>query len=161
MKQIKTSAQILAQMLGYSHYKPLRNMFFAREFIELLNPAQQALIATAYIKKDCLMIIVKHQVAYQELNHDDTKKWLKTLIKIYAKEQPLSEFNRIKELKIVLDRHFYKPTPPQKKRKFYLEISKGEFKNILSNPNLHEKFEQIREKIKKNNELCEDLEDVD
>lgn len=149
MKKIKTAAQILAQMLNFGHYKPLKDMFFVREFISLLSPAHQALIATAYIKKDCLMIIAKHQVASQELNHDDTKKWLKSLIKIYAKKQPLSEFERVRELKIVVDRHFYKPrTAPKKKSKKFIELSKGEFKNHLSDPILHEKFEKIRETVR-------------
>ena len=150
MKKLKNTTTIIAELMKQHSYHPLKKMLFARDFLSLMNPAHQGLISKILIKKDTLMILVKHSSAYQELNHDDTKKSIKYLIKIYAKTNPLSEFDKIKELKIFTDRHFVQPIKKtQKKQKSsFLELSKGEFKNPFKDEALFEKFEEIRQAIK-------------
>lgn len=150
MKKLKKTPEIVAELMKTHHYQPLKQMFFARDFVALMSKAHQNLISKVLIKNDTLMILVKHPAAYQELNHDDTKKSIKVLIKIYAKANPLSEFERIKTLKIFTDRHFAPPVKKtQKKQKnSFLELSKGEFKNSFSDETLFAKFEKLRETIK-------------
>lgn len=149
MKKLKQTPAIIAELMGTHHYKPLKKIFFAQDFLRLMNPAHQALISKIFIKNDSLMILVKHPAAYQELNHDDTKKSIKILIKIYAKANPLSEFECVKSVKILTDRDFMPALKSgEKKQKFFLELSKGKFKNPFSNEILFEKFEKIRQAIK-------------
>lgn len=150
MKKLKKPPAIIAELMGNSHFRPLKKMFFARDFLRTMNPAHQVLISKILIKKDTLMILTKHALGYQELNHDDTKKSIKILIKIYAKAHPFSEFSQIKTLKIFTDRHFAPPAKKVKKKQksYFLELSKGEFKNPFKSPILHEKFEKIRQAIK-------------
>lgn len=149
MKKLKPAASVIAELAMY-HCKPLQKMFYARDFLALMNKAHQRLISKIFIKNDSLMILVKHSSAYQELNHDDTKKSIKVLIKIYAKANPLSEFDKIKTLKIFTDRHFAPSVKKSKKIKknSFLELSQAKFKNSFTNPILFEKFEQVRQAIK-------------
>lgn len=149
MKKLKTMPAVTAELMKTHHYQPLKQMFFARDFVALMSKAHQKLISKVFIKNDTLMILVKHPAAYQELNHDDTKKSIKLLIKIYAKANPLSEFERIKTLKILTDRHFAPPVKKaQKKQKnSFLELSKGKFRNSFSDETLFAKFEKLRESI--------------
>lgn len=149
MKKLKTTPAIIAELIRAHHYQPLKKMFFTRDFLHLMNKAHQPLISKILIKNDTLMILVKHSSAYQELNHDDTKKSIKVLIKMYAKANPLSEFDKIKTLKIFTDRYF---TPPlkkvQKKQKnSFLELSCAKFRNSFSDPVLFDRFEKIRQVI--------------
>lgn len=148
MKKLKKMPAVIAELMNTHHYQPLKKTLFAREFLALMNKAHQSLISKVFIKNDTLMILVKHPAAYQELNHDDTKKSIKVLIKIFAKTNPLSEFERIKTLKIFTDRHFVPPPKKRKKtQKNFLELSKGEFKNSFTDETLFAKFEKLRETI--------------
>ncbi|NDJ28169.1 hypothetical protein GW575_09475 [Campylobacter sp. MIT 19-121] len=108
----------------------------------------QNLISKIFIKKQLLIILTKSNVGYQELNHDNTKKSIKKLIKIYANTNSLSDFDQINELKILTDRNFKLPTKSAKKKKFFLELSKGEFKNTCKNELLYQDFEDLRAVIK-------------
>ena len=150
MKKLKTTTAIIAELMKQHSYAPLKKLLFARDFLLLMNPAHQALISKVFIKKDILMILVKHPAAYQELKHDDTKKHIKYLIKIYARQNPLSEFDKIKELKIFTDRHFVPPIQKieKKQKSSFLELSRGEFKNSFKDESLFNKFEEIRQAIK-------------
>lgn len=148
MKKLKQTPTVIAELMRTHRYQPLKKIFFVQDFLRLMNPAHQALISKIFIKNDILMILVKHSAAYQELNHDDTKKSIKILIKIYTKANPLSEFECIKSVKILTDRDFMPALKSgEKKQKFFLELSKGEFKNPFSNEILFEKFEKIRQAI--------------
>ncbi len=150
MKKLKTTNTLIAELMKEHGFTPLKKMLFAKDFLLLMNPAHQKLISKIFIKNDILMILVKHSVAYQELNHDDIKQGIKLLIKIYANKQPLSEFDKIKELKIFTDRHFKEPVKKRakKQKSSFLELSKGEFKNPFKDEVLFEKFEKIRQAIK-------------
>lgn len=149
MKKLKAAPALIAELMGTYHYQPLKKMFFTRDFLHLMNKAHQPLISKILIKNDTLMILVKHSSAYQELNHDDTKKSIKVLIKMYAKANPLSEFDKIKTLKVFTDRHFIPPLQKVKKKQknSFLELSQAKFKNSFSDPVLFERFEKIRQAI--------------
>lgn len=150
MKKLKTTPAITAELMGSHYYQPLQKTFFTRDFLALMNKTHQSLISKILIKNDILMILVKHSSAYQELNHDDTKKSIKVLIKNYAKINPLSEFDKIKTLQIFIDKHFvpsFKKSQKKQKNSF-LELSQAKFKNSFSDPVLFDKFEKIRQAIK-------------
>ncbi|WP_243832622.1 hypothetical protein [Campylobacter sp. US33a] len=115
-----------------------------------MSPAHQNLIEKIFIKNTLLTIITKNPSGYQELNHDNTKKSIKFLIKIYAKENPLSPFEQIEEIKVFSRRYLSEPkiTSPIKQNT-YLELSNGLFVNHCENPILFQKFENLRKAIQK------------
>ncbi|TQR27307.1 hypothetical protein DMB91_04775 [Campylobacter sp. MIT 97-5078] len=126
----------------------MKRNFYCKDFLSLLSPMHQNLISRIFIKKQLLVILTKSNVGYQELNHDNTKKSIKKLIKIYANANSLSDFDQINELKILTDRNFKLPKKSVKKKKFFLELSKGEFKNTCKNKLLYQGFEDLRAVIK-------------
>ena len=165
MEKIKNTQQILEELI-HTHnehneqpYKKMRN-FFYQDFLTYLSPGHQKLILKIYLKNQILNIIVKHQVAYQELNHDNTKFYIKKLIKDYVNFKPnhffsqsIKENGGVKEVKI-----FFLKTPQQNIKNdkndeeetnyHHIELSLGEFKNNFENKELHLKFEKIRALIK-------------
>lgn len=149
-KRIKNSSAIINDLMSKSHYQPLKSLFFCKDFLNSFPPAKQRLIARIYIKNHILYIITLHPAAFQELNHDSSKIYIKVLIKKYAQVYPLSEFSSIKELKIFTQKYNKtlenneNPTP----KKPYIELSLAKFKNKFENENLAKKFEELREIIK-------------
>ncbi|TKX28080.1 hypothetical protein CQA38_09130 [Campylobacter sp. MIT 12-5580] len=148
MKKLKPASSIIASLCQERHFAPLKRNFYCKDFLSLLSPMHQNLISKIFIKKQLLIILTKSNVGYQELNHDNTKKSIKKLIKIYANTNSLSDFDQINELKILTDRNFKLPTKSAKKKKFFLELSKGEFKNTCKNELLYQGFEDLRAVIK-------------
>lgn len=149
-KRIKNSTAIINDLMSKSHYQPLKSLFFCKDFLNSFPPAKQSLIARIYIKNNILNIVTLHSAAFQELNHDSSKIFIKVLIKKYAQIYPLSEFSSIKELKIFTQKYNKvlenneNPTP----KKPYIELSLARFKNKFENENLAKKFEELRQIIK-------------
>ncbi|WP_049984574.1 hypothetical protein [Campylobacter peloridis] len=106
------------------------------------------MISRLFIKNNTLIILVKHHVAYLELNHDNTKKTIKNLIKNYTLAKPSSNFTQVENIKILTEKNITKnfETKITKKQSF-LELSNGKFTNNIQNIFLYEKFENIREAI--------------
>ncbi|EAK2561292.1 hypothetical protein BUK38_07140, partial [Campylobacter coli] len=96
-KIIKNTSAILNDLMSKSHYRPLKTLFFCKDFLSSFPLAKQRLIAKIYVKNHILNIITLHPAAYQELNHDDSKIYIKFLIKKYGKMYPLSGFSDIKD----------------------------------------------------------------
>lgn len=152
MKKPRHIRAILAEMINQSHYNFLANTLYCKDFLNLLSLSQQRLIHKIFIKNDILMIIVKSNAAYQELNHDNSKFNIKFLIKMYAKENISSGFDKIKDIKILTQ---IMPTKPiikesEPKKAPYIELSDAQFKNNLQNKALYEGFEKIRGAILNN-----------
>ncbi|EAK0951124.1 hypothetical protein A0Y36_06770 [Campylobacter lari] len=96
-----------------------------------------------------MIILVKHHIAYMELNHDNTKKMIKSLIKNYTLARPMSNFANVENIKILNDQNFIsKNNTTNEHKKVHLELSNGNFKNNFENPILHNKFEELRKLIK-------------
>ena len=107
-------------------------------------------IAKIFIKNDTLNIITLNHIGYQELNHDDSKNYIKILIKLYAKENPNSKFIDVKNLRIFSQRYEktkLKLENSPKKIRPYIELSLGKFKNPFENKALYDKFEALRKVI--------------
>lgn len=155
-KTIKNASAVINELMDKPHYKPLKSLFFCKDFLNSFPPAKQRLIAKIYVKNHILNIITLHPAAYQELNHDDSKTYIKILIKAYGQKYPLSEFALIKELRIFSQRYSFKANKNEEKppKKPYIELSKGEFKNCFEDEILFEKFEKLRELIKKGSSLA-------
>ena len=149
-KTIKNTEAVINELILENHFKPLKNLLFCKDFLNFLPKTKSRLISAIFIKNDILNIVTKNHTFYQELNHDDSKFYIKILIKKYAKEFPLSEFSNIKDIKIYVKRYEKalfkkedeKPIIP------YLELSFGIFKNHFENKNLALKFEELRKIIK-------------
>lgn len=150
MRKMKDINTIVADMIGQnSHYRPLVNAIYCKDFLNLMSQAHQRLIAKIFVKNKILHIITHSNIGYQEINHDDNKINIKILIKLYAKENPSSVFSEIMDVKIFTKRYDdFTPTPPPKPKKNHIELSLGKFRNPFENKKLFELFEKIRARIK-------------
>ncbi|TKX32800.1 hypothetical protein [Campylobacter aviculae] len=149
-KMIKNVSAIVNDLMSKSHYKPLKTLFFCKDFLNSLPPTKQRLIARIYIKNDILNIITSHPAGFQELNHDNSKIYIKILIKKYAQVYPLSGFSNIKDIKVFTQRYNYAQNKNENfiSKKPYIELSFGRFKNTFENKVLANKFEELRQIIK-------------
>ncbi len=149
-KIVKNSSTIINELMSKSHYKPLKTLFFCKDFLNSFPLSKQRLIAKIYIKNHILNIITLHSAAFQELNHDDSKNYIKILIKKYGQMYPLSGFLDIKDIKIFSQRHCnsWQYMENSLSKKPYIELSLGNFKNVFENDILAKKFEELRQIIK-------------
>lgn len=149
-KIVKNSSTIINELMSKSHYKPLKTLFFCKDFLNSFPLSKQRLIAKIYIKNHILNIITLHSAAFQELNHDDSKNYIKILIKKYGQMYPLSGFLDIKDIKIFSQRHCnsWQYMENSLSKKPYIELSLGDFKNVFENDILAKKFEELRQIIK-------------
>lgn len=148
--KVKNSSEIVNELIAKSHYKPLKNILFCKDFARLMLPDKSRLIAKVFITNETLNIMTFHTTGYQELNHDDSKFYIKILIKKYAQAYPLSEFDCIKKLRIFSQHYGFKTLNNEKPeaKKPYIELSLGNFKNPFCNEILAQKFEELRQIIK-------------
>ncbi|MBZ7963886.1 MULTISPECIES: hypothetical protein [Campylobacter] len=148
-KTIRNVSAIVNDLMSKSHYKPLKTLFFCKDFLNSLPPAKQRLIARIYIKNDILNIITSHPAGFQELNHDNSKIYIKILIKKYAQVYPLSGFSNIKDIRVMTQKYSFSVKKEENiKKNPYIELSLGCFKNTLENKVLANKFEELRQIIK-------------
>ncbi|HHW4059598.1 TPA: hypothetical protein ACUVM2_000700 [Campylobacter coli] len=150
IKMTKNASAVINELMDKPHYKPLKTLFFCKDFLSSFPLAKQRLIAKIYVKNHILNIITLHPAAYQELNHDDSKIYIKFLIKKYGKMYPLSGFSDIKDLKIFTQKYnnIIKNNENFTAKKPYIELSLGKFENKIENKILAKKFEEIRQMIK-------------
>ncbi len=157
IKMTKNASAVINELMDKPHYKPLKTLFFCKDFLSSFPLAKQRLIAKIYVKNHILNIITLHPAAYQELNHDDSKIYIKFLIKAYGQKYPLSGFVDIKDIKIFSQKYTYAANKNKNDEKLsknsYLELSKGKFKNCFKDEKLFKKFEDLRELIKKGSNL--------
>lgn len=146
--KIKTTKYIINELSKLQHYKPLEFYFQYKEFLDLLSPNHKMMIDKIFVKNHTLFIVAKHHIAYIELNHDNTKKTIKFLLKSYTNAKSLSIFQNIKEIKVFTNKYLKNNNTENLKNKFFIELSCAKFNNNIKNPKLHEKFENIREVIK-------------
>ncbi|AJC86013.1 hypothetical protein [Campylobacter sp. RM16704] len=145
--KIKTSNDIINKLTN-DHYKPLKTFFYYKEFLSYFSQNHQKMISKLFIKNDTLIILAKHHIGYIELNHDNTKKMIKSLIKSYVLAKPMSNFIKVKNIKILSDRNHIIQKNISNKNQNFLELSEANFKNNIKNPLLHKKFEELRKIIK-------------
>ncbi|EAH5041498.1 hypothetical protein FDL72_01090, partial [Campylobacter jejuni] len=107
IKMTKNASAVINELMDKPHYKPLKTLFFCKDFLSSFPLAKQRLIAKIYVKNHILNIITLHPAAYQELNHDDSKIYIKFLIKAYGQKYPLSGFVDIKDIKIFSQKYTY------------------------------------------------------
>ncbi|HEB7585246.1 TPA: hypothetical protein RZI69_000342 [Campylobacter coli] len=150
IKMTKNASAVINELMDKPHYKPLKTLFFCKDFLSSFPLAKQRLIAKIYVKNHILNIITLHPAAYQELNHDDSKIYIKFLIKKYGKMYPLSGFSDIKDLKIFTQKYnnTIKNNENFTAKKPYIELSLGKFENKFENKILAKKFEEIRQMIR-------------
>ncbi|MBZ7937266.1 hypothetical protein [Campylobacter molothri] len=148
-KMIKNTSAIINDLMSKSHYKPLKTLFFCKDFLNSLPPAKQRLIARIYVKNDILNIITSHPAGFQELNHDNSKIYIKILIKKYAQVYPFSGFSNIKDIRVMMQKYTFNVKNKENiKKSPYIELSLGCFKNTFENGILSNKFEELRQIIK-------------
>lgn len=147
-REIKTSNFIINKLIQSKHYKPLSVLFQYKEFFNLLSVNHKQMISKIFVKNNILIILAKHHVAYMELNHDNTKKTIKKLIKHYTFAKPENIFANVETIKIFSDKNFiHQNTSKSTYKKSFIELSNASFHNNINHPLLYKKFEELRKII--------------
>ncbi len=120
----------------------------------LLGKARGALVAFAYERGERLFVALTHPAGLQEFRHDDSIFTIKTLLKTYIKAKIASG----EETKLVAPNEvkFFVAKRWGERGDFVYEPrikerAKGEFKNLASDAEIREIFEEIRAIVRANN----------
>ncbi|NLK66325.1 MAG: hypothetical protein GX282_02500 [Campylobacteraceae bacterium] len=148
---MKSTKDIINEIQKSPLYDKIRDL---QNFLKLLSPTHQQVIAFIYIKERTLFIACKHNLGLQELKRDSNINLIKELLKTYVKLKPLSNLREVSDVKFFVATEFMakrrKKEELLKKAmeiKPYFELSKGKFKNNIKDEKIHAKFEEIRELI--------------
>ena len=165
LKDGKNSAKLIAEFALLPQNKPLAARIYANDFIKRLDEKIGLCVDTAYAKRGIFFLRAKSAVHYAELKHESVEIYLKESLEIYAKKRPLSEFDKVKAVKILPPRDAFardkrfknglKGVPIEERP--LIERSKGVFENAFKDETLRAKFEALRGSIQKNNEALAGL----
>lgn len=152
-KLAKSSAQIVESLINQHKFTPLKHYFLCQKFVKNALGFKATLIEKAFISKNTLTLITKNHIGFQELNHDDSKVFIKRSIKIFA--QIHKEFEKIDNLRIFSKRYQndfknLKNEDLKEEKNSYFEPSLGKFQNHFKDKILFERFENLRKIIKNN-----------
>ena len=154
-KSLKTARQAVVELAMLPQYEPLRWIIYANDFIKRLDERVGLCVQHAFVKRGILHLRTKSTLHFAELKHQSVCEYISENLKIYAKKKPLSEFDKIKSVKIlpplrlVRDERFkngirlnahIEELPLQ-------ERSKGTFENAFTSERLKEGFEKLRAAI--------------
>ena len=165
LKDGKNSAKLIAEFALLPQNKPLTARIYANDFIKRLDEKIGLCVDTAYAKRGIFFLRAKSAVHYAELKHESVEIYLKESLEIYAKKRPLSEFDKVKAVKILPPRDAFardkrfknglKGVPIEERP--LIERSKGVFKNAFKDETLRAKFEALRGAVQKKNEALSGL----
>ncbi|QKG28868.1 hypothetical protein [Campylobacter sp. RM16187] len=148
---MKDAKFIIDHILNNPSYKELKSRSECLEFTKLLSLNHQRLIAFCYVKNNILFFALLHPLGLQELKRDNNISMIKGLLKIYCSVNKDSKLAQISDIKFFVTKNLrFKQESKILLKIVNFEKSKGEFINLAKNPQIHAKFEAIREKIKAN-----------
>ena len=148
---MKDAKVIIGHIIDNPYFHQLKSQSECAKFIKLLSLNHQRLIAFCYIKNNILFFALLHPLGLQEFKRDSSINIIKGLLKIYSKANETSELARISDIKFFVTKNLrFKPVSKISQKIKYIEKSKGEFLNLAKTPEIHAKFEAIRDKIKAN-----------
>jgi len=145
----KDTTTILSNIASQPRFSTIRQRYKVKLFLKkILTKMHYEYILYAFTSKTILYIATAHHIAQNELNMQ------KLTILEYCKKS--NDFNDIKEIRIYRDEKYYKQLQAEKKlhqtlkTQFQEEKSYGIFDNNLTNQNLYNKVNKLKEIISKN-----------
>ncbi|MGB2552939.1 hypothetical protein ACPF04_07135 [Campylobacter sp. MOP51] len=148
---MKDAKFIINHIANNPFFYKLKNQSECAKFVKLLSLNHQRIIAFCYVKNSILFFALKHPLGLQEFKRDSNINMLKGLLKIYASANEGSILGQISDIKFFVTKNLrFSATPKIPKKQIYIEKSKGKFINLAKNPQIHAKFENIREAIRSN-----------
>jgi hypothetical protein len=146
---MKKASMILSHLTNQPQFNVLKQESCYKKYLSLLGTKWQKAIAFIYIKENTLFIAVTHPGFKMELNYN--RDLLKSLLIQMASLD--TECKMMKADKVVIFHSRYRPVvndePEESTVPYYNELSSSEFIIKNQDEDIKEKFEQIKEQIKK------------
>ena len=145
---MKNAATIIDAIGFQAQYKPLSNHRCFRKFLELLPPRFRKAISFLYIRDDRLYIALSHPGYKMELNYN--KDVIKSLLTPFRRSQKQCSFMKAEDVIFFVSKYAHDPVEASHAQSVprYSELADGEFEAKLSDSELAERFERIREIVK-------------
>lgn len=148
---MKDAEFIINHIVNNPFFYKLKTQSECAKFVKLLSLNHQRLIAFCYIKNSVLFFALTHPLGLQEFKRDSNINMLKGLLKIYTKANEDSILAQISDIKFFVTKNLrFRAASEIQKKRIYVERSRGEFINLAKNPQIHAKFESIRDAIRAN-----------
>ena len=140
-----------------------------QQLLELMGKAKRFYIAFCYVREGVLTFVLTHPTGLLELRRDSSINDIKRLLKTFCKfnknsvfnsiltPKPINEINYTKNkkeenIRFVVSKFLKFFNQKEQSAIFYAPASKGEFKNLAKDEQIHQKFEELREILLKKNE---------
>lgn len=142
---MKKASTILSHLSSQPQFRFLKQQYCYKKYLSLLTPKYQKAIAFIYIKEETLFIAVKHPGFKMELNYN--RDLLKSVLTQLSEYDEACQ-NLIVE-KVVIFHTKYHPLPPSTQDTstipYYAELASEDFLIKTDDPELKDKFMQIKE----------------
>lgn len=140
---MKKVNDILTHLKYSPEFKKLNTHSTLQKLINTLPPRLKKGIKFAYVQKEILFFVLTHPVFKMEFTHN--KALIFSLLKMY-------HIANIADIRFFVTNVIEKKEETLMQKPFYNERSYGIFQNHLHEKKLHDKIEQIRDIIKKQNQ---------
>ena len=146
---MKKASIILSHLTNQPQFKVLKQESCYQKYISLLGTKWQKAIAFIYIRDNTLFVSVTHPGFKMELNYN--KDLLKSLLTQLSSIDP--ECKMMKADKVAVFHSKFRPivkeVPEKSTVPYYNELASAEFTITNQDEDIKEKFQEIKEQIKK------------
>jgi hypothetical protein len=146
---MKKASIILSHLTNQPQFKVLKQESCYKKYISLLGVKWQKAIAFIYIKENTLFVAVTHPGFKMELNYN--RDLLKSVLTQLSSIDPACEMMKADKVVVFHSKYrsIVKEVPEESTVPYYSELSTSEFIIENQDEEIKEKFEQIKEQIKK------------
>ena len=146
---MKKVDSVIKQLYGTPYYKKLPTYECFKKLKELLPSKYRDGVKFIYQKNKTLFFVLNHPIYKMEFNYNHSL--IKSLLNMLKNSDYKCKNIEIESIKAFISKDF---TPPSSKKReykwIYKERSYGIFENSLEDETLHKIVENIRKKIKSN-----------
>lgn len=135
-------------------FKELNGTLECRELLKLMTTTHQSIINFCYVKGSVLYFVLKHPLALSELKRDSNINMIKGLLNIIVKTRQNSVFCGVQDIKFFVAKQIKFKKPPDPYSPNFIKQtpkSKAQFQNMAINEKIYNKFEELREILKRKN----------
>ncbi len=146
---MKKASIILSHLTNQPQFKVLKQESCYKKYISLLGTKWQKAIAFIYIKNDTLFVAVTHPGFKMELNYN--RDLLKSVLTQLSSLDSACEMMKADKVVVFHSKYrsIVKEVPEESTVPYYNELASSEFVIENQDEEIKEKFEQIKEQIKK------------
>ena len=146
---MKKASIILSHLSNLPQFKVLKQESCYKKYISLLGVKWQKAIAFIYIKENTLFVAVTHPGFKMELNYN--KDLLKSILTQLSSIDPACKMMQADKVVVFHSKYrsIVKELPEESTVPYYSELATSEFVIENQDEEIREKFEKIKEQIKK------------